>query len=77
MKYGDIVQFNPIETVVQIRDADDTAGARDLVATYVISEEMAERLETTVFSQLQFDEPADQKGVLVVGNYGTGKSHLM
>jgi Family of unknown function (DUF6079) len=38
---------------------------------------MAERLETTVFSQLQFDEPADQKGVLVVGNYGTGKSHLM
>jgi hypothetical protein len=55
MKYGDIVQFNPIETVVQIRDADDIAGARDLVATYVISEEMAERLETTVFSQLQFD----------------------
>lgn len=77
MKYGDIVQFDPIETVVQIRDADDTAGARDLVATYVISEEMAERLETTVFSQLQFDEPADQKGVLIVGNYGTGKSHLM
>ena len=77
MKYGDVVHFNPIETVVQIRDADDTAGARDLVATYVISEEMAERLETTVFSQLQFDEPADQKGVLVVGNYGTGKSHLM
>jgi Family of unknown function (DUF6079) len=77
MKYGDVVQFDPIETVVQIRDADETAGARDLVATYVISEEMAERLETTVFSQLRFDEPADQKGVLVVGNYGTGKSHLM
>ncbi len=77
MRYGDVVQFDPIETVVQLRDADDTAEARDLVASYVISEEMAERLETTVFSQLQFDEPADQKGVLVVGNYGTGKSHLM
>lgn len=77
MRYGDVVQFDPIETVVQLRDADDTAEARGLVASYVISEEMAERLETTVFSQLQFDEPADQKGVLVVGNYGTGKSHLM
>ncbi|MBE3588483.1 MAG: ATP-binding protein, partial [Thermoanaerobacteraceae bacterium] len=24
-----------------------------------------------------FDQPADNKGLLVVGNYGTGKSHLM
>lgn len=77
MKYGEVVQFDPIESVVQLRDADDVTEARDLVATYVISEEMAERMETTVFSQLQFDEPADQKGILVVGNYGTGKSHLM
>jgi len=27
--------------------------------------------------QIQFDQPADNKGLLVVGNYGTGKSHLM
>ena len=26
---------------------------------------------------LQFDQPVDNKGLLVVGNYGTGKSHLM
>ena len=38
---------------------------------------MAERLSTLVFPQLQFDRPADNKGVLIVGNYGTGKSHLM
>jgi len=37
---------------------------------------MAERLVTVVFPNLQF-EPADSKGILVVGNYGTGKSHLM
>jgi hypothetical protein len=30
-----------------------------------------------VIPQLQFDQPADNKGLLVVGNYGTGKSHLM
>jgi len=34
---------------------------------------MAERLVTVVFPNLQF-EPADSKGILVVGNYGTGKS---
>ncbi len=26
---------------------------------------------------LQFETPADNKGVLIVGNYGTGKSHLL
>jgi succinate dehydrogenase flavin-adding protein (antitoxin of CptAB toxin-antitoxin module) len=47
------------------------------VNTYVISEEMAERLTQLVIPQMQFDQPADNKGLLVVGNYGTGKSHLM
>ena len=77
MKYKDLVRFDPIETVVQIRDADEATAARQLVASYVISDEMAERLSTLVFPQLQFDRPADNKGVLIVGNYGTGKSHLM
>ena len=45
MKYGDLIQFGPIESVVQLRDADDSRrAARQLVETYVISEEMAERL---------------------------------
>jgi energy-coupling factor transporter ATP-binding protein EcfA2 len=30
-----------------------------------------------IFPNLQFGTPADNKGVLVVGNYGTGKSHLL
>ena len=77
MKYGDLIQFEPIESVVQLRDADEAAAARQLVQTYVISEEMAEKLVNLVFPQLQFDQPMDNKGLLVVGNYGTGKSHLM
>ena len=77
MKYGDLVQFDPIESVVQLRDADKTDGAHHLVNTYVISDEMAERLTAFVIPQMQFDRPADNKGLLVVGNYGTGKSHLM
>lgn len=77
MKYGDLIQFDPIESVVQLRDADKSSAARHLVNTYVISEEMAERLIELVVPQLQFDRPVDNKGILVVGNYGTGKSHLM
>src|SRR5699024_1888040 len=77
MKYEELIQFDPIETVVQLRDASRADAAKSLVSTYVISEEMAERLTQLVFPQLQFDHPMDNKGVLVVGNYGTGKSHLM
>ena len=77
MKYGDLIQFEPIESVVQLRDADEITAARQLVETYVISEEMAEKLVGLVIPQLQLEPVTDSRGLLVVGNYGTGKSHLM
>lgn len=77
MNYQDLIQFDPIETVVQLRAADQLNAARQLVATYVISDQMAERLTQLVFPHLQFERPTDNKGILIVGNYGTGKSHLM
>ena len=77
MKYDDLIRFEPIESVVQLRDADEASAARQLVETYVISDEMAEKLTDLVIPQLQFEHPTDNKGLLVVGNYGTGKSHLM
>jgi hypothetical protein len=60
-----------------LRDADEEAAARHLVSTYVISDRMADQLVNVVIPQLQFLTPRDNKGVLIVGNYGTGKSHLM
>lgn len=77
MKYSDVVQFDPIETVIQLRDADKAKAAKQLVNTYVISDEMAEKLISIVIPNLQYDKPKDNKGLLIVGNYGTGKSHLM
>ena len=77
MKYRDLLQFDPIETVIQLRDADKAKAAKQLVNTYVISEEMAEKLISIVIPNLQYDHPKDNKGLLIVGNYGTGKSHLM
>lgn len=77
MLYRDLVQFEPLESVIQLREADRYQSARRLVETYVISERMADVLVNVVIPQLQIDRPLDNKGVLVVGNYGTGKSHLM
>ena len=77
MRYSDLVQFEPIETVIQLRDADQQKAAREHVNTYVISDRMADQLINLVFPQIQFQKPHDNKGVLIVGNYGTGKSHLM
>ena len=77
MRYSELIQFEPIETVVQLREADSASDARQLVETFVISGRMAELLGDLVFPQLQFAKPADTKGLLIVGNYGTGKSHLM
>ena len=77
MKYRDLIEFEPIESVVQLRNADEAETARQLVETYVVSDEMAEKLADLVIPQLQFEQPADNKGLLVVGNYGTGKSHLL
>ncbi|MCC5934986.1 MAG: hypothetical protein JJU35_12140 [Balneolales bacterium] len=77
MKYGDLIQFDPIETIVQLRDAARSEDARQLVRTFVISDDMADRLTDLVFPELQYDNPKDNKAIFVVGNYGTGKSHLM
>ena len=77
MKYSELIQFEPIESVVQLRDADKIDTARNLVRTYVVSEEMLDRLTGIAFPNLQFERPTDNKGLLIVGNYGTGKSHLM
>lgn len=77
MRYSDLIHFEPIETVIELRAADKAAQARRLVETFVISDRMAEQLTELVVPQLQFLSPKDNKGLLVVGNYGTGKSHLM
>lgn len=77
MRFGDLIQFEPIESVIQLLDANRPDEAKKLVSTYVISDEMAERIAKQMIPQLSFDEAVDHKGLLVVGNYGTGKSHLM
>ena len=77
MKYSELISFHPIEDVIQLTTTSDSEVARGYVKTYVMSDAMAESMKAPMIDQLRLDEVVDNKGVLVVGNYGTGKSHLM
>ena len=77
MNYSELIQFQPIESVIELRQGSKTSKAREHVSTYVISDPMADRLCEVVIPQLQYATPQDNRGLLIVGNYGTGKSHLM
>jgi len=77
MKYADLIHFNPIDSVIQLTAANDHSIAANLVRSYVMSDDMADKLKNNMLSQLRLEDVVDNKGVLLVGNYGTGKSHLM
>ncbi len=77
MKYRDLIQFDPIESVIVLRSANDQKKAEELVRSYVMSDGMADLVSAKILSQLRLENVVDNKGILLVGNYGTGKSHLM
>src|SRR3954468_2376152 len=78
MRYSDLVDFEPIESVKQLRAADSADQALEDVRTYIISETMREQLTDVVLPNLRFDNPEfDHKGLLLIATYGTGKTHLM
>ena len=77
MKYKQLISFNPITTVIQLTDANDVTEEEKLVRSYVMSDEMERRISDIMLGQLQFEKFNDNKGLFLVGNYGTGKSHLM
>lgn len=77
MKYRDLIQFDPIESVIELRSANDRSKAEELVKSYVMSDNMAELISAKILSQLQLTHVVDNKGILLVGYYGIGKSHLM
>lgn len=77
MKYSELISFKPIESTIQLLETADKKVAQNMVQTYVMSDTMADNLKATVIDQLQMEEVIDNKAVMIVGNYGTGKSHLM
>ncbi len=77
MKYRELVSFEPIESVKVLRDAEDLEAARRDTETLVVSPRLADQLTGLILPNMDLDTAPDAKGMLVVANYGTGKTHLM
>ena len=64
MKYSDLIDFEPIESIIQLREADSHDKARNLVETFVISDRMAEQLSDVVFPEPSVRQARRQQGHL-------------
>ena len=76
-KYSELFTLHPIETVIEINKADSKTEAKRLVSTFVITESLGQQITDVALPQLDFGSVVEGKGILVVGNFGTGKSHVM
>ena len=77
MKYGDLFRLQPIQSVIELNQADDVDEALQLVGRFVVTDSLADALNRVALPQLSKKAGVEGKGLFVVGNYGTGKSHLM
>ena len=77
MKYKELIQFEPITTVVQLVDSTDRSIAEKLVKTFVLSKKMREDIKVVILKNLSPLTTDETSGIQIVGSYGTGKSHLM
>jgi len=67
---GDLIQFEEVTDVIQLRKAGDE---EEIVSKYVISNALREHL-LYMFQQMTSDT---HRSFNVIGNYGTGKSHFL
>lgn len=76
MKYRDILQFEPITDVIQLDKLGSDDYRKDIIKSFVYPDYFVETIIPEIVRNLKFGE-RNQKGIQIIGNYGTGKSHLM
>lgn len=77
MKYKDLIQFEPINEVVKFNRLQEDDYRRSLVQNFVFSAAYEKTIIPEICKQLDYTASYDTFGLQIVGNYGTGKSHLM
>ena len=77
MKYNELIHFEPITEVVKFSETHKSDYQKNLVKTFVFSETFKDHLIPLMVRNLDFTYSGESFGLQVVGNYGTGKSHLM
>lgn len=77
MKYSQLIQFEPINEVIKFSRTNETDYQKNLVSTFVFSNAYEKAFMPTICKILDYNTLDETFGLQVVGNYGTGKSHLM
>ena len=77
MKYSDLIDFEPITEIVKFSETNKIDYQKNLIKTFVFSETFKDNLIPLMVRKLDFNVTGESFGLQVVGNYGTGKSHLM
>jgi hypothetical protein len=77
MKYKDLIQFDPIDEIIKFGQLDKEDYRAKLVKTFVCSQTFEDTIIPQICSKLDLNATTETKGIQIVGNYGTGKSHLM
>ena len=77
MKYKDLIQFESVDEIIKFDKLDNENYRERLVKTFVFSESFVKIIIPLISYELNLDATYETKGLQVVGNYGTGKSHLM
>ena len=77
MKYKDLIQFESVDEIIKFDKLDDDNYRDRLVKTFVCSNAFENFIIPRICRELDLDSTQETRGIQVVGNYGTGKSHLM
>lgn len=77
MKYKELINFEPITEVVQFAQTEQDEYQKNLVKTFSFSESFSNILIPLMIRNLDYTKQGETFGLQVVGNYGTGKTHLM
>lgn len=77
MKYRDLIQFESVDEIIKFDKLNDGDYRDRLVKTFVCSNAFENFIIPRICQELDLDSVKETKGLQVVGNYGTGKSHLM
>lgn len=77
MKYKDLIQFDPVDDIIKFSKLGNVNYKEKIVKTFVCSDSYINYVLPTAVNNLSLESTEETKGLQVVGNYGTGKSHLM
>jgi len=73
LRIGDLIDVPPVRTVVRLADLADSSLRRHLVETFIFTGEVNFAIATILDSVAALKG----KGFFVIGNFGSGKSHLL